>query len=132
MQTIQISFVDPSKTGKSVKIKAKGGAIYYAKPEQGLQPGMTVEAQIRESEYQGKQMLWIEAYKPVQAAPAAPNGSNGVAPPWMPFVSNTVAHAISAGLIKEPHELGMWASAARNWATGKAESMEDAASDLPY
>ncbi len=32
---------------------------------------------------------------------------------WLPFVSNTVAHAIAAGLVKEPFALKAWAAAAK-------------------
>jgi len=31
----------------------------------------------------------------------------------MPFVSNTVAHAIAAGLIQTPQQIEQWAMAAR-------------------
>ena len=42
---------------------------------------------------------------------AEPN--TNVAPWWMPFVSNTVAHAIQAGLIKTPQEIRAWLIAAK-------------------
>lgn len=69
--------------------------------------------------------------------------SNGHAAPssgdkwWMPFVSNTVAHAIQAGLIKGPGEISTWARAARNVAEdlpklpAKPASFEDMDDDIP-
>lgn len=35
---------------------------------------------------------------------------------YMPFVSNTIAHAIQAGLIKTPKDIGMWAFKAKKTA----------------
>jgi hypothetical protein len=42
--------------------------------------------------------------EPVYAKP-----SDNVAPWWMPFVSNTVAHAIEKGLIGTPEAINQWA-----------------------
>lgn len=42
----------------------------------------------------------------------AASGGNGMA--YMPFISNTVAHAIAAGLIKQPSEISAWVSAAKS------------------
>ncbi len=33
---------------------------------------------------------------------------------WAPFTSNVVAHAIAAGVIKEPIQLATWAKAAKH------------------
>lgn len=112
MKTIRIESAALSKTGKSILIKS-GNDTYFAKPDSGLKAGMTVEAETKESEYNGKTNVWIERWKEI--AGAAPAAATGEAPgflPFMPFISNTVAHAISAGLIKEPADVSMWANAA--------------------
>ena len=48
---------------------------------------------------------------------AEPAPVSTVAPWWMPFASNTVAHAIAAGLIKEPQDIRAWLIAAKTAAT---------------
>ena len=50
--------------------------------------------------------------EPVYAEP-----NRNVAPWFMPFVSNVVAHAIQAGLIKEPAQIRAWLIAAKTSAT---------------
>lgn len=46
------------------------------------------------------------------AAPASGNG-HGSERWYMPFVSNTVAHAIAAGRIEGPQDIKQWAAAAK-------------------
>jgi len=109
---LHIESAAPTKTGKSLIVKA-GGKDYFAKKDSGIQSGMTIEADIEESEYNGKTNFWIKAWKPTeaQADTQQPTGTNGVN--WMPFASNTVAHAITAGLIKSPDEIKAWVFAAK-------------------
>lgn len=113
MTTIRIDSVKKSPSGKSLLIKS-GETTYFAKVDSGLISGMTIEAETKESEYQGKTNIWIERWKEVASAPQS-SGATGQASDvmrFMPFVSNTVAHAIGAGLIKEPADVTMWAHAA--------------------
>lgn len=108
---LSIESVKPTSTGKSLIVKA-GGKDYFAKPNSGIQAGMTIDAETKVSEYQGKQNTWIEKWKQTTAATPSPQaGTNGNAA-YMPFVSNTVAHAISAGLITTPDQIAAWANAA--------------------
>ena len=58
-----------------------------------------------------------------QTAQEAPRGPETVtaAPYWLPMASNVVAHAIAAGLIKEPSDIKKWVFGAMNAAKGAAE-----------
>ena len=108
---LSVSAVKP--LAKSLAITA-GGKEYLAKKDSGITSGMTIEAEVEDSDYNGKSYHWIKKYKTVNgsAAPsAAPAAGNGTA--WLPFASNTVAHAINAGLIKDPSEVKQWAAAAK-------------------
>lgn len=108
---LSITEIKPTKSGKSVVVKADG-KDFFAKPDMGLAAGMTIEAETEDSEYQGKTLVWIKKYKKANgSAASAPSGSAGNLP-YMPFVSNTVAHAIAAGCIKNPSEVAAWAKAA--------------------
>jgi hypothetical protein len=122
---LTIENVKTNPSGKSCVVKA-GGKDYLAKPTMGLAPGMTIEAELKESFFNGKTNVWIEKYKAVNgsAAPqtgqsldASPKGgqaaSAGAAPAWLPFASNTVAHAINAGLVTTPEQVKLWAAAAK-------------------
>jgi hypothetical protein len=112
---LTIESVGPSKSGKALRVKA-GGSWYGAKKDSGLTAGMTIDAEVSNGEYGA----WIDKYKAVSNG----NGSSGVTAPqtttngsgdrwYMPFVSNTVAHAINAGIIKEPADIKAWAAAAK-------------------
>lgn len=108
---LSIESVKPTSTGKSLIVKA-GGKDYFAKPGCGIQVGMTIDAETKDSQFNGKTNTWIEKWK-ATAATTTPPGTNAQgAAAYMPFVSNTVAHAISAGLIQNPSQITAWANAA--------------------
>lgn len=109
---LQIESVTPTKTGKSLIVKA-GGKDYFAKKDSGIQAGMTIEADTEESEYQGKTNVWIKAWQKVQEDTPQTTGTNGVNLNWLPFASNAVAHAITAGLIKGPGDIKAWVHAVK-------------------
>lgn len=114
---LNIESTKTNPSGKSMVIKA-GGKDYLAKVGSGLQPGMVIEAETKISEYNGKTNTWIEKWKAVAGAtPTPPAGTsghtNGGTPPWLPFASNTVAHAINGGLITNPDQVKQWAAAAK-------------------
>jgi hypothetical protein len=125
---LQIESVTKSKSGKSFVVKA-GGKQYLANLESGLSQGMTIEAETKDSDFNGTLLTWIEKWKPVTTAaiPSPQTGTNsgGSAPWWMPFVSNVTAHAIQAGIIQTPNQIEAWAIAARN-AAHKLET------DIPF
>lgn len=116
-----VESVKATSTGKSLVVKA-GGKDYFAKTTSGLMTmaGHTIEAETKDSVFNGKTNTWIEKWAPVQAAtqtpPAGTNAAAFVAAtpaPWLPFASNTVAHAISNGLITAPAQIEAWTRAAK-------------------
>lgn len=112
---LTIESVGPSKTGKSLRVKANGD-WYGAKLDSGIKQGATIEATIIDGDYGPQIREWREASTPAGKTNGAPSTNW-----WMPFVSNTVAHAIQAGLIKEPKEVGPWAVAAMQTAIALEE-----------
>ena len=130
---VQVEEVMTAKSGKSLRVKL-GGTWYGSSLDSGLNgaKGQMIEAEIQTSDKFGP---WIKGWKPV-AAPQVPPPSQGglpsasapaaaapykyaepnsnVAPWWMPFVSNSVAHAIAAGHIQTPEGIRAWAIGARN------------------
>lgn len=116
---LNVESVKPTSTGKSLIVKA-GGKDYFAKTGCGIIAGTTIDAETKDSLFNGKTNTWIEKWRAVQnAAPQAPDasasssGRNGVPAAWLPFASNTVAHAISAGLCSDPMMVKAWAAAAK-------------------
>jgi hypothetical protein len=116
---LQIESIKTNPSGKSCVVKA-GGKDYFAKPNIGLSVGMTIDAETEISEFNGKQNTWIKKYKAVNAAQQAPAGDvgrnttpAGAAPVWLPFASNTVAHAIQAGIVTAPNMVEAWTRAAK-------------------
>jgi len=113
---LTVENVTTAKTGKSLRVKANGD-WYGAKKDSGITAGMTIDAEVEDGEY-GK---WIKTYRATNAAPSAgsppagrqPSTAPGAAPVWLPFASNTVAHAISAGLCQTPASVEAWARAAK-------------------
>ena len=115
---LTIESVGPSKSGKALRVKA-GGNWYGANKDSGLAAGMTIEAQVEDGQY-GK---WIGAYTPKTngnghagqqtSSPSSSSGAGAAAPVWLPFASNTVAHAIQAGHITQPGQVSAWAKAAK-------------------
>jgi hypothetical protein len=95
------------------------------------------EVEVVARHYQGKEYWNITSLKqnaaavPPQAMALGPPITVGVtsgarvqaelAPWWMPFVSNTVAHAIQAGFITEPGMVLDWARAAKEAALALGE-----------
>ncbi len=128
---VQVENVTTASTGKSLRVML-GGKWYGAALDSGLNgmKGQMIEAEIET----GKYGPWIKGYAKVAAPgasspPVTPSGlppvaapqapryaeqSSNVAPWWMPFVSNCVAHSIAAGHIQNPEGIRAWAIAARN------------------
>ena len=129
---VMVEEVTPSKSGKALRVKL-GGTWYNAFLDSGLngQKGKMIEAEIQTNEKFGPS---IKAWRPVSdaapqvsppsaghspqppavAAPRYAEPNPNVAPWWMPFVSNSVAHAIAAGHVNSPEAIKTWAIAARN------------------
>lgn len=117
---LAVESVKPTSTGKSLVVKA-GGKDYFAKTGCGISAGTTIDAETKDSFFNGKTNTWIEKWKTVSNATPqtttetpASSGRNGTSSAaWLPFASNTVAHAITAGLITEPGQVSKWAQAAK-------------------
>lgn len=124
MAHLLIESVTESKSGKAWNVKS-GGKFYTAYKDSGVEKlvGQTIDADI---ETFGKGGLGIKKYRldapgaPTQATGPIPTGGQ-TAPWYMAFVSNTVAHAISAGRIEGPDGIKAWVLAAKQ----AAESMDD-------
>src|SRR3990167_8236132 len=113
-----VEAVTPSKSGKSFRIQI-GGEWYGAGKDAGIDKmkGETVEFSYEDGDFGP----WIQDWKQTQSAPASSAGRTTASGPWwMPFVSNTVAHAIAAGEIKDPKAISAWAKAAKD----AAEALE--------
>ena len=112
----KVEGVSPSKSGKSFRIKIDG-EWYGAGKDSGLDKmeGKTVEFSFEDGDFGP----WIQEWKEAAGAPSA-QGKQSSGPWWMPFVSNTVAHAIQAGEIKDPKAISAWAKAAKD----AAEALE--------
>lgn len=132
---LKVEAVTTAKSGKSLRVMA-GGKWYGAGKDSGLSKGMTVEAETSDGDYG----LWIDKWKPangsagqpVSKEPAtesagltgsAPAMSDNVAPWYMPFVSNTVAHAIQAGHCTTPDAINQWAIKAAQVAVATKEAV---------
>lgn len=101
---------------KSLAVTADGKE-YLAKKDSGISAGMTIDAEVEISDYNGKTYHWIKKYKAVNGSngttPVQHNGQSGGNLAWLPFASNTVAHAINAGLVTTPEQVKVWAAAAK-------------------
>jgi hypothetical protein len=119
-----ITAVNKSKSGKALRITLNGktyNAFLDSKLDEAL--GKVIEAQITPDKGYGEGIgQWAYSNAPAQPGPAnaAPDPINRatVTPGasgdrfYLPFVSNTVAHCIAAGLIKNPSDVSPWAKAA--------------------
>lgn len=125
--TLLITAIKP--TAKSLVITA-GGREYFAKKDSGLDGkiGLTIEAETKQSNYNGKDYVWIEKWKTASGAPAAPAQASftaaGINLAFLPFVSNVVAHAIQCGRIETPTEIQAWADAAYTAASNLSDAWQ--------
>ncbi len=123
---LQIESVQLSKSGKSYWVKTSSGKGYSSKAL-GIEQtaGKTIDAITNQFAIGNDMVDGIQSFTIVGQAvlEAARTVSVPVAGPaavaaayndrfWLPFVSNQVAHAIAAGLIKEPGDMDRWAKAA--------------------
>lgn len=118
---LRIESVGPSKSGKSIRVKANG-SWYGADKDSGITAGSTIEAEVSNGDFGA----WIDKWRAVNgsAAPQVSGSEPGskdrpttpaaAVPVWGNFVSNQVAHAIQAGLITDPSHIKVWAAAAKS------------------
>ena len=120
---VTISNVQEAKSGRSLRVLI-GNSWYGAYKDSGLKAGMVIEPELGTLDKGGP---WVLKWKLAegttvpspqntppdpQNAPQRTGSSMMAAPYWMPYVSNVTAHAIQAGLIKTPQDIGQWAKAA--------------------
>jgi hypothetical protein len=129
-RTITVAEIRPPRqSGWSSSAKTTDGHYIGFKADKlALEVGKTYRLLVEEREKGGKTfvdaMRIVEEVLPKANGAAIPTGN--IAPWWMPFVSNTVAHAIQAGCIKEPADIKQWAAAARQTAMEiEAEAQDD-------
>lgn len=122
--TIFIESIKP--TAKSLVIKS-GGREYFAKKDSGLdgKVGSTIEAETKQSNFNGKDYVWIEKWKAASnATPAPAVTATGINLSFLPFVSNVVAHAIQCGRIENPADIQAWADAAYTAAANLSDAWQ--------
>ena len=149
---VTLDEVTMAKSQKSRRVKLSGswyGAYLDSKIETAP-IGAFLEAEIVTLDKGGP---WIKAWRlsqnaapqvatasaagsppsPAAAAPKYAEPNINVAPWWMPFVSNTVAHAIQAGHVNNPAGIKAWALAAKESAralVSHAPATQD--EDIPF
>jgi len=119
-----VTAVNHSKSGKALRITLNGkvyNAFLDSKLDQAV--GKVIDCQITPDKGFGEGIgQWAYSTQQTHTGPVnSPTGvenratvTPGVSGDrfWLAFVSNQVAHAIQAGLITEPNQIGAWAKAA--------------------
>jgi chaperone required for assembly of F1-ATPase len=137
MPQFTVQSCQPSKSGKSNVVRTTDGRTLYTKQGMVLKLGETYAADLQDSEYNGTNMTWINNPELIKtAAPGTPisHSANGpalsAAPPiWLPMASNVVAHAIQAGVIKEPDQVVTWVSSVKRAVETVISPIDD---DIPF
>jgi hypothetical protein len=149
---IDITKVNPPGAGKKLgTVLTSEGRIYGFWPDKVHPMIGPAEVTTASRDFQGQLYWTIVTYKPSEPSEtrviavrevSTPSQlsprfetRNESAPWWMAFVSNTVAHAIEAGLIKLPNDMIGWAIAAKETAANLANPQEDEADkeeDIPF
>jgi len=119
-----VTAVNHSKSGKALRVTLNG-KVYNAFLDSKLDTavGKVIDCQITPDKGFGEGIgQWAYSQAPAPPQPAnSPTGVENratVTPGasgdrfYLPFVSNTVAHCIAAGLIKTPSDVSPWAKAA--------------------
>ena len=121
-----IQAANDSKSGKTLSVQVNGQ--WYSCKDFSLRDhiGVSITFESTGSEYpkgSGTMMYWINDYKFTNTMAANPQGPGTTiaqpAPPaplagkdsiiYLPMTSNVVAHAIAAGMIEKPQQIGAWA-----------------------
>ena len=132
---VTVEKVEKSKSGKSYNVQAEGR--WYTSKAAGIEQtaGKTIEATTGAFNMpDGTPRPTIESFTIVGGAPAPQSSyapaQNGKDRWWLPFVSNQVAHAIAAGLIKQATDIRAFAITAKVAIIQADATSEDA--DLPF
>ncbi len=131
MQVIAKYVNAPKNNSKYGSIKGADGKYYgFEWDKFKFEVGQTYDVETRDRDVDGKVYTSITAVKKAANGSAA-NGDRW----WMPFVSNTVAHALAAGKIEGPDDIKLWAAAAREAALDiekPTRAADDFPDDVPY
>ena len=125
--------VDLSKSKKSYRV-FDGKNWYGASIDSGIEQmqGKAISADVQEGEF-GPWLVNIkETNAPELAAGVAARATATDDRWWVPFVSNQVAHAIAAGLIKNPGDMAGWAKQAHKAITKANEGFKSADDDIDF
>jgi hypothetical protein len=133
---IKVKFVNEAKDGKKYGSIVGQDDTRYPCPKNlvgRFVKGQTYEIETKSETWGDKDVTVISGVKSNGNGAA---GGNGLDKWWMPFVSNTVAHAIQVGEIKEPAHIKVWAAAAKRAAEEIAaghdpRDLSDIENDMP-
>ena len=121
----------PKNNSKYGSIKGADGKYYgFTWAQFQFEVGQTYDVETQDKEVNGKTYTTITAVKKLVGNGSGATGDRW----WMPFVSNTVAHAIAANMINEPTQIKLWAAAAKQAALEieKPAPRDDMPDDIPY
>lgn len=125
---ITINEAKKSQSGKAMSIKGSDGGTYYTK-DFSLAPGMEIEFNPNESEYQGNTMIWMKDIKVLAKSSPIAQGATA----HLPMASNTINAAIMAGLIKTPADVDAWFNKIKNLIEGKPKNpFDELEDDVPF
>ena len=107
--------IQTAEMGKnSLRLQVDGKWFSTKKFDLQNHVGKTIEYEWSPSEFNGKTYYWINNYKLAEGNSGAQKGNSGqgYGDLPMPFISNVVAHAITAGKCATPHDVETWAQGA--------------------
>lgn len=113
MTQLRIDEITPSKSGKAWRVKI--GDKWYGANKDTIattDKGRVADMEIEASDY-GPWIKKATFASPGPSTQAVAPSQTMSAPYWLPFASNVVAHAISAGIVKEPADIKAWVLAAK-------------------
>ena len=116
-KTVTVSFVNPPKAGgKRWSIKTSDNEyIGFDNQKLSFTKGNTYRLVCSENEYNGRVYLNAESILETVTVPAKASGLGAQVSDrwWLPCVSNTLAHATTAGFIDDPEKIKVWAAAVK-------------------
>ena len=107
-----LTSANPKESGKSLDCVIDGQKFNCLDFGIQSQVGNEITFEAIDKDYQGHAYKQIKYWSPTGNSPAKSNGASPVSAGKtdlpLPFISNTVATAISAGLIKKPEDIESW------------------------
>jgi len=110
-----LTSANPKESGKSLDCFIDGQKFNCLDFGIQSQVGNEITFEAIDKDYQGHAYKQIKYWSPTGNSPAKSNGASSVSSSKqdlpLPFISNTVATCITAGLIKQPEEIEKWVKA---------------------